>query len=466
MLIDPVEDDQDLRPATGPASRVDLNVNRKIGFERRILLLALAGGVPAFALAIILLIRDHYSSQAIWTFGIVVGLFWLSFAFSVRNHVKVPLQTLSNILAALGEGDYSLRARGTRREDSLGELVLEVNALGETLRTQRLGALEAVALLRKVMEEIDVAVFTFDGEGRLRLLNRAGERLLALPSERLLGATAAELGLTTCLEVPAPSILSMTFPGAGSGATRWGVHRSSFRESGRRNRLLVLSDMSRPLREEELQAWQRLVRVIGHELNNSLAPIKSVAASLESLLARDPAPPDWREDMREGLRIIAGRSEALARFMESYARLARLPKPRLAPLDVGSWVRRVAGLEVRTKVAVEPGPELTVQADGDQLDQLLINLLRNAVDAALETGGGVAVTWSRNGSHIDVVVRDDGPGLSNTTNLFVPFFTTKQGGSGIGLVLSRQIAEAHGGMLTLRNRADRSGCEARLQLPI
>ncbi|HEV2382008.1 MAG TPA: ATP-binding protein [Terriglobia bacterium] len=466
MQIDLPNDGRELLPPSGSTSKVDLRVNRKIGFERRILLLTLAGGVPGLILAMALLIRDHYSSQAIWTFGVVVGLLWLGFGFSVRNHVKVPLQTLSNILAALGEGDYSLRARGTRREDSLGELVLEVNALGETLRTQRLGALEATALLRKVMEEIDVAVFTFDGEGRLRLINRAGERLLALPSERLLGATAAELGLTTCLEAPAPSILSMTFPGGGSGAARWGVHRSAFREGGRRNRLLVLSDMSRPLREEELQAWQRLVRVIGHELNNSLAPIKSVAASLESLLAREPQPPDWREDMREGLRIIAGRSEALARFMESYARLARLPKPRLAPLDIGAWVRRVAGLEMRLRVAVHPGPEVTVQADGDQLDQLLINLLRNAVDASLETSGDVSVTWSRNGAHLDVVVRDDGLGLSNTSNLFVPFFTTKPGGSGIGLVLSRQIAEAHGGMLTLRNRADRSGCEARLQLPI
>jgi nitrogen fixation/metabolism regulation signal transduction histidine kinase len=466
MQIDPADEDRDLLPISRSTSRVDLKVNRRIAFERRILLLALAGGTPAFALAMILLVRDHYSSQAIWTFGILVGLLWLGFAFSVRNHVKIPLQTLSNILAALGEGDYSLRARGTRREDALGELVTEVNALGETLRTQRLDALEATALLRKVMEEIDVAVFTFDGEGRLRLLNRAGERLLAMPSERVLGATAAELGLTPCLEAPAPSILSMTFPGGGSGATRWGVHRSAFREGGRPNRLLVLSDMSRPLREEELQAWQRLVRVIGHELNNSLAPIKSVAASLESLMAREPQPPDWREDMREGLRIIAGRSEALARFMESYARLARLPKPRLAPLDIGAWVRRVAGLEIRTKVVVEPGPEVVVQADGDQLDQLLINLLRNAVDAALETAGGVTVTWSRNGAHVDVLVRDDGPGLSNTTNLFVPFFTTKPGGSGIGLVLSRQIAEAHGGMLTLHNRTDRSGCEARLQLPI
>jgi two-component system, NtrC family, nitrogen regulation sensor histidine kinase NtrY len=439
---------------------------RRLSFEGRIGLLALAGGAPALALALVLLVKGHYSTQTTWTLAVLLAILWLGFGLSVRSHVITPLQTLSNVLSALREGDYSLRARGARREDSLGELVLEANALGQTLRHQRLGALEATALLRKVMEEIDVGVFTFDGEGRLRLINRAGERLLAQPAERILGATAAELGLAGALEARAPSILSLTFPGGGSSASRWGVHRSAFREGGLRHQLLVLSDMSRPLREEELQAWQRLVRVIGHELNNSLAPIKSVAASLESLVAREPPPQDWREDMREGLRIIAGRAESLSRFMEAYARLARLPKPHLAPMDVGAWVRRITGLETRMKVALETGPDLTIHADGDQLDQLLINLLRNGVDAALETGGGVRVGWRRNHAHLDVWVSDDGPGLSNTTNLFVPFFTTKPGGSGIGLVLSRQIAEAHGGTLTLQNRPGRSGCEARLRLPL
>ena len=143
-------------------------------------------------------------------------LLWLGFAFSVRSHVVVPLQTLSNVLAALREGDYSLRARAARRDDSLGGLVLEANALGETLRNQRLGALEATALLRKVMEEIDVAVFAFDDQGRLQLINRAGERLLASPAERVLGSTAAELGLADCLEARAPSILSLNFSGSPS----------------------------------------------------------------------------------------------------------------------------------------------------------------------------------------------------------------------------------------------------------
>jgi PAS domain S-box-containing protein len=439
---------------------------RKFSYDSRILLWALATGFPGLLVALILLWRGGYTARTEWTLGLVMVACWLGFAFALRERVIRPLQTLSNILAALREDDYSIRVRGADPGDTLGEVVLEVNALGDMLKEQRLGAVEATALLRKVMGEIDVAVFTFDGGRRLRLVNRAGERLLGHPSEELLGQTAADLGLSDCLEGDERRTMQKVFPGGPAGATRWGLNRSSFREGGLPHQLLVLSDLSRALREEELQAWQRLVRVLGHELNNSLAPIKSVAGSLETLLVRQPRPSDWEVDMQQGLRLIASRSEALSRFMEAYARLARLPLPKRKPMDVGEWVRRVVRLETRMPITLAPGPELTIRADSDQLDQLLINLVRNAVDASLETKGGVRVGWHKDRAHVVVRVEDEGHGLSNTANLFVPFFTTKPGGSGIGLVLSRQIAEAHGGSLTLENRKDGPGCEARLLMPL
>lgn len=430
--------------------------------ERQVLLLAFLTGLPGSVVALVLLWRLDLSTKLQWTLGVIIVWIWIGVAFAVHSRVVFPLRTLSNLLAALREGDFSIRARGEGRDDALGEITTEVNALAETLRKQRLGAVEATALLGKVMEEIDVAVFAFNPEHHLRLVNRAGERLLGQPGERLMGQSAQELNLESCLTGESPRNAEISFPGGGG---RWQIRRSTVREGGKPHQLLVLADLSRALREEERQAWQRLIRVLGHELNNSLAPIKSVADSLGTLLSRENLPHDWLEDTQRGLEVIGARAEALGRFTSAYARLARLPPPRLAPVEVSSWVRRVAGLETRIAVKVFSGGEFTLSADPDQLDQLLINLLRNAVDASLENAGGVQVGWKKDGSFVEVSVEDEGPGLSNTANLFVPFFTTKPGGSGIGLVLCRQIVEAHGGSLVLENRPGGKGCAARLRFP-
>ncbi|HSB74246.1 MAG TPA: ATP-binding protein [Terriglobales bacterium] len=431
--------------------------------ENRVLLFALASGFAGVLPAMILLWVGPYSGSTQWTLAVIIVTCWLAFSFAVRGIVMRPLQTLANMQAALREGDFSMRARVGNPEDALGELMREVNALSEMLREQRLGAMEASALLATVMGEIDVAVFTFDPGARLRLVNRAGERLLSQNVERLLGKTATELGLADCLEGEMARTIEKSFPARGG---RWGVRRTVFRQGGAPHQLLVLSDLSQALREEERQAWQRLVRVLGHEMNNSLAPISSIAQSLETQLKREPRSADWEDDLRRGLKIIAERSDALSKFMRDYSRLARLPRPQLQEVDLGALVRGAASVETRLPVEVVPGPEITLQADPDQLQQVLINLIRNAADASLETQGKVSVGWQKNGSSLAVLVRDEGLGIANPGNLFVPFFTTKPGGSGIGLALSRQIAEAHGGTVELGNRPEGKGCEARLQLPL
>ena len=435
---------------------------RRTRHQTQIFLLALLAGLPGVALSALLLWHGRYDAGIQWTAAVLVGGGWLLTAWLVRERAVRPLQTLSNLLGALREGDFSLRARGARPDDALGLALVEANALGETLREQRIGAIEATGLLRRVMAEIDVAVFAIDDDGRVRLANRAGERLLDRPAERLIGFPADELELTDLLEGETPRTVEHAFAGATG---RWEVRRGPFRQGGRSHNLLVIADVSRVLREEERAAWQRLIRVLSHEINNSLAPIQSIAGTLEGMVGPDVVPGELGDDLRGGLAIIAGRSRSLSRFMAEYARLARLPPPSLIPMDLAPWVRQTAELERRLPVRVVSHDSVMVSADPDQLDQLLINLIRNATDAALETAGGVRVGWRGGDDEVEIWVEDDGPGLANTANLFVPFFTTKPNGTGIGLALSRQIAEAHGGTLTLENRSEARGCIARLVLP-
>src|SRR5216110_3327489 len=434
----------------------------RLSYEGRISWLTLAAVAPATVVALALLWFGDYSAKLQWTLTILIVACFAVFISSTREHMVRPLQTMSNLLAALREGDYSIRARGARPGSALGEVLIEINSLGETLRQQRLGAFEATALLRTIMSEIDVAIFTFDPERRLRLVNRAGETLLGRTIDKLLGKSAKELGLDRCFDADEDEPLALNFPG-WSG--RWGIRRSTFRERGLPHELLVLTDLSRTLREEERRAWQRIVRVLGHEMNNSLAPIKSLAGSLENLLRRDPPPPDWQDDARSGLHSIASRADSLSRFLQAYTRLTKLPPPQKQDVDLAELVQRVAELEPRLNVKIVAGPKRKIHVDAAQIEQLLINLVHNAADAALETRGNVAIGWREKEDSVEIFVQDEGPGIMNTANLFVPFFTTKPEGSGIGLPLSRQIAEAHGGSLVVMNRRGGKGAEALLRLP-
>src|ERR1700677_3188548 len=440
--------------------------DRTTRFEHRIRVLCLFIAAPAFVLAAVLLWQAKFSQGVVWTLlGGVAFLSLIAVSLLLEEIVR-PMQTLANVVSALRESDYSFRARGARQMDALGELALEINEFADLLQGQRLGELEATALLRCVISSMDAPVLAFDPAHRLRLINPAAERIFHLTAARALGCSAEELQLALVLAQPDQGI--MVLSGKGN-PVHWMVRRSSFRQRGIPHTLLVLSDVSIALREQERDAWQRLIRVIGHEINNSLTPIKSIAGSLRSWINAET---EHRSNLERGLRIIENRAESLNRFIQAYGQLAQLPPPAMEPVALHSLIERAAALENRVSVRFQPGPEIVLRVDPDQIEQLLINLLRNGAEAALArfpespANGEVTIEWKIASQAIIVLIQDNGIGLTNPSNLFVPFYTTKPGGSGIGLALARQICEAHGGVLQVANRTDGPGCGAEIRLPL
>ena len=459
--------------------------DRTTPFERRIRILCLCIAAPAFVLAAVLLWQAKFSQGMATTLLGGVALLSLIAAGMLMEQIIRPLQTLANVVSALRESDYSFRARGGRQLDALGELALEINEFADMLQSQRLGELEATALLRCVISSMDAPVLAFDPAHRLRLINPAAERIFRLTAERSLGSSAHDLQLAVLLDQPDRGILVL----AGKGnPVHWMVRRSAFRQGGIPHTLLLLSDVSIALREQERDAWQRLIRVIGHEINNSLTPIKSIAGSLRSwihkgpLMAQASDAPVLDHDvfsLERGLKIIENRAESLNRFIQAYRQLAQLPPPALQPVSLHSLIERAIALETRVSVQLRPGPDIVLQLDPDQIEQLIINLLRNAAEAALARVPGlpsdgnfsrdvpeVTITWRASSQAVVILIQDNGVGLINPSNLFVPFYTTKPGGSGVGLALARQICEAHGGVLQVANRLDGPGCGAEIRLPL
>lgn len=435
---------------------------RRRSAVRRAWLYSLFLALPGLAFFSILIYQHQVTTAPTILLAGCLLLYLSLVAGSLIEGLIRPLQTLSNVVSSLREGDYSFRARGAGGTDPLGELSAEINALADLLQKQRVRSLEATALLARILEVMHSPIFAFDRDNVLQLVNDAGVQLLGIPYARCFGRTAGELHLEYLLAAPDQSIHSF-----GTRPNRWLLRKAAFRQEGVPHTLLLLADVSQPLREEEQAAWKRLIRVLGHELSNSLAPIKSIAGSLLARVDQLRGDEDATRDFRRGLGVVESRADSLHRFVQSYRILAQLPPPQLKQVQAGALLERVALLEQRIEVQLDPGPPAILQADPDQLEQMFINLLANAADASLANGSNpVRISWRLAESTLLVSIEDRGLGIANTENLFVPFYTTKPTGSGVGLALAQQIARAHGGEIRLVNREDVEGARAIVRLPL
>src|SRR5215469_6883049 len=368
------------RPTSRPKKRT------RLLYENRISLYAFFVALPGLLVSAVLVWTQPWTiGSRLALIGVEIFVWWL-LAMALQEQTIRPLQTLANVIGSLREEDYSFRARNAVADDALGELSLEVNSLADMLSDEKVKTIEATALLQRVVDEIDAPLFAFDPASVLRLVNPAGEHLLRQAEARMLGRTADQLKLQPCLEADNESLVELNL---NDSQARWLLRRSSFRQNGVPHTLIVLSDVSRALREEERRAWQRLIRVLGHELSNSLAPIKSIAGSLGSRVSSTPMDAAVRDDLQRGLGIIEARSASLHRFLEAYRKLAQMPTPILREIPLAPLVARAAGLETRIKVRVLAGPDIIFPADPDQLEQMFINLVRNAADAVLENPSNV-----------------------------------------------------------------------------
>ncbi len=438
--------------------RVPLGRNRRrLSYDKRLRVTLWALSLPAFAFTGLLLHLAHTSIIfSVLTLGTVLAG-WAILQAAIADRLLRPLQTLSNVVAALREHDYSFRARGGRRGDALGDLALEVNALANDLQAERLSSLDSAALVRRVLDVIQAPVLVLDGSGVLRFLNPAAARLLGTEP---LGRHASALGIAHLLAAADEQVVTVD-PEARTA--QWVLRRSRFREGGVPHDLLLLADVSQALREEQQEAWRRLIRVLGHEINNSLTPIKSLAGSLRLMLQTEADLADFDRP----LAVIEERADSLNRFLAAYRQLAQLAPPHRERFPLAPLLRQLASLETRLQIEIMDGPELELFADRDQLAQAVINLLRNGTEAALENLtriASVSIAWALEGETAVIRIHDSGFGIANPGNLFVPFYTTKQHGTGIGLALVKQIVEAHNGSVSLQNHA-LGGAEATLRLP-
>lgn len=435
---------------------------RRLSTGVRLLLWIGSCAIPP-ALVLLLAAGDALSKHRVEALA-VLGVVWVAVvAAAVRAHLGRRIRALSNLVEAAHAQDFSIKAAHARESGELGELYRQLNVLIGDLEAGRHTEQELLGMLQKVVDQISVAIVACDANDRIRLVNPLAAQLLRVPAEQLIGIDYAATPLAAVPFSAEPRVVDFRFPGAES---RWQVSQQFYRRQGRPARIVFVVDLRLALAEEEILVWQRLIRVISHEVNNSLTPILSLCQTLEGVVARGGA--ELQSDvMGDGLSVISQRAKGLKEFISVYARIARLPEPHKVEFPAARLIQRVLAMFPGGAVErVGDVPAATLFGDPVHLEQALINLVKNAVEANEGNTEPVRFGCRLVEGNAEFEIADGGAGIRNPDNLFVPFYTTKPGGAGVGLVLCRKIAARHHGQVSLENRSDAAGAVARLSVPL
>ena len=416
-------------------------VYRELPLQEKLFLLGITPSLPLILLFFYIYYEGSPSKEFLAMLGFVY-MVWVSMHFwLIRRACHEPFHILANQVRSIHQGDYTQRLITYPKHHAIGFLHEEINTLADELQNNRLSTIESNRRFQYLIDQLEIGVISFDENWTTTLINKHLSRLYDKSPEQLNGKKCDELGLDGLMEATSGRTIWITFPGKSS---RYVIHANDFRDEGKPQHLFLLTDVNSQLREEERLAWQRLIRVLGHELNNSLTPIISLTNSLKKRILKGVVD-EVQEESIEALDIISNRASGMNRFVSDYARLAKLPKPNRQSLNLSECLHRVEQLLSIGNLTIKQQTDVRIMADRDQIEQLFINIIKNAAQAVEAASGTILLHWERESTDVVVYVDDNGPGIEKMDNLFVPFFSTKPGGSGIGLVLSRQIAEGNGG---------------------
>ncbi|MDO9319679.1 MAG: ATP-binding protein [Gammaproteobacteria bacterium] len=445
----------------------------KLSFERKLALITLAGtAIPSILLVATLWFFD-VSGYLIGIAGCLLAFLTLHCVMTIWRRTQDQYRNLHNLLESIIQGDHSLRGVAERESGELGELVGTINALARASQQQRLQSEESLLLVRKIIDQIDVSIIAWGKDGRMQFINPAAEKLLGVPPENSnYGVEALQLPpalqIANQFQAGETRVLDLDIAKARG---RFRLHVERFIADGHSNSLLFITDVSKLLKSEERKAWRNLIRVLSHEINNSLAPLVSLSNALSKQVRLREKDAELRKELVDGISIISHRAESMAEFVKNHQQIAQLPTLSKRKVELLQLIRRVVSLFPNSAIDIN-GSETEVVIDPLLMEQVLINLIKNAIESTERSSAKlgapplpIVVDWEVHDKRLTITIVDSGEGIQSLDNLFVPFYTTKPHGSGIGLVISQQIIEAHGGDINVSNRTDQRGCRVTINIP-